>query len=143
MPPSCPRCRLPLRAEAGVDLCDQCGGVWFDRGELEAAIEAAPPQGAVPAARPEPAVRYLPCPRCTTLMNRKAYERISGVTLDHCNAHGVWLDAGELDRILAFEAGDGRERLAIKLTDEARLDRERQRDASQRWARIRAGLESY
>ena len=37
---SCPRCAKPLAAvsyqDVTVDQCPACGGVWFDRGELEA-----------------------------------------------------------------------------------------------------------
>jgi hypothetical protein len=37
---SCPRCGTPLseRAEHGVtvDECSNCGGIWLDKGELEA-----------------------------------------------------------------------------------------------------------
>ena len=42
-PVECPRCAVPMeRREHGyssqilIDVCSQCGGVWLDRGELEA-----------------------------------------------------------------------------------------------------------
>jgi hypothetical protein len=39
-----------------------------------------------------------PCPICGT---RMAVENISGVSIDLCAKHGVWLDRGELPKILA------------------------------------------
>ena len=39
-----------------------------------------------------------PCPICGT---RMAVENISGVSIDVCAKHGVWLDRGELPKILA------------------------------------------
>jgi len=42
---------------------------------------------------------YIPCVRCGELMNRKNFSRISGVVIDECSSHGVWLDAGEIEKI--------------------------------------------
>lgn len=39
----CPRCGTPLDErtvdEVPIDVCDGCGGVWLDKGELEQLIE--------------------------------------------------------------------------------------------------------
>lgn len=43
-------------------------------------------------------------------MNRKNFGRISGVMIDKCGRHGVWLDAGELEKIRHFIADGGMER---------------------------------
>jgi len=43
-------------------------------------------------------------------MNRKNFGRISGVLIDECNKHGVWLDAGELAKIQHFIADGGLDR---------------------------------
>jgi Zn-finger nucleic acid-binding protein len=50
---------------------------------------------------------YLPCPVCAGLMPRKNFRRISGVLIDICRDHGVWLDAGELEQIRCFIANGG------------------------------------
>ena len=126
-----------------MDHCAHCGGAWFDRGELEYAVAHTLVPEVAPVAPAESDVRYLACPRCQALMTRRAYHRISGVVLDECNRHGVWADKGELERIAAFEAGSGPERLARVEADEIRLKEDRDREARAKWARIRTGLESY
>ena len=40
-------------------------------------------------------------------MNRKNFRRISGVIIDSCADHGVWLDIGELEKIRHFIADGG------------------------------------
>jgi Zn-finger nucleic acid-binding protein len=57
----------------------------------------------VPARTVSPdTVRYIPCPRCSKLMNRVNFAHSSGVILDVCKADGVWLDRGELQRVMGF-----------------------------------------
>jgi uncharacterized protein len=66
---SCPVCRVPLtmsdRAGIEIDYCQQCRGVWLDRGELDKIIErsAAPaPPAAQPAAPAQPSYQQAPYP---------------------------------------------------------------------------------
>ena len=40
-------------------------------------------------------------------MTRRNFRKISGVLIDICRDHGVWLDAGELERIRCFIANGG------------------------------------
>ncbi|MBI3790731.1 MAG: zf-TFIIB domain-containing protein, partial [Gemmatimonadetes bacterium] len=42
------------------------------------------------------AIHYRPCPRCTKLMNRVNFARVSKVIVDVCKAHGTWFDRDEL-----------------------------------------------
>jgi Zn-finger nucleic acid-binding protein len=69
-------------------------------------------------------VRYIPCPTCTKLMNRTNFAQASGVILDVCKQHGVWLDRGELQRVMGFVDAGGmavsREREKEKLAEEQR-----------------------
>jgi uncharacterized protein len=57
---SCPVCRVPLtmsdRAGIEIDYCQQCRGVWLDRGELDKIIErsAAPAPAAAPVQQNAP-----------------------------------------------------------------------------------------
>jgi Zn-finger nucleic acid-binding protein len=75
-------------------------------------------------------VRYSPCPACAKIMNRVNFARSSGIVLDICKAHGVWLDADELRRVLEFLRAGGlqqaREREKRALDEELRLLRMRQ-----------------
>src|ERR1051326_6449155 len=45
---------------------------------------------------------YRPCPVCRELMPRLHYGHESGVIIDVCRHHGIWFDADELTRILAW-----------------------------------------
>jgi Zn-finger nucleic acid-binding protein len=120
----CPRCGESLRARAlshgNVIECGACLGLWltpeaFDRtlreSERESAIEAlALEPSPAPASRELEQVQYIPCLSCGELMNRRLYryaERSSGVVIDACRHHGVWLDHQELERIVAFVKAGG------------------------------------
>jgi len=119
-PLKCPRCREDMQAlmlgTTFAHECAQCGGLWLDPGSLQKlanAREAAAGVVSVLAARvprstvaPD-VVRYVPCPRCEKLMNRSNFARSSGVILDVCKEHGVWLDRGELQRVLGFIESGG------------------------------------
>ncbi|WAS96248.1 zf-TFIIB domain-containing protein [Nannocystis punicea] len=122
----CPGCGEPLHPTAvrhGVefDACGACGGIWLDAGELEAltsGLDPAPGTGAqneadlrarvpAPVSR-ESDVRYRECPRCREVMNRRNFGTISGVIVDECRHHGLFLDVGELEEVEAFLRAGGR-----------------------------------
>ncbi len=136
-PLKCPRCREDMQAlRLGITTareCAQCGGLWLDPESLQKLANAREESAGVVselAARvplntaPPDVVRYIPCPRCDKLMNRSNFARSSGVILDVCKAHGVWLDRGELQRVLAFVESGGltvaREREREELIEEQR-----------------------
>ncbi len=119
--PHCPRCQNLLTAteiDGGDEghLCLACHGLWLD---LESFKRATNPQQVSknqdelrtnwykPNQDP---VQYLSCPRCGRLMNRENFSKISGIMIDHCRDHGVWLDAGELERIRLFIVSGGLEK---------------------------------
>jgi Zn-finger nucleic acid-binding protein len=112
--PTCPRCTLPLESKPfrgqPVDVCPRCEGVWLDSGEFEILTSErdvfaddtlprhfvrTPPQGET---------AYLECVRCGRIMNRQNYRTISGVVIDVCPDHGVWLDREELTELRTFVA---------------------------------------
>jgi Zn-finger nucleic acid-binding protein len=118
----CPHCHTPLVAfaqtEGAVLDCASCGGQFVDhralrelvdRRDLPVAIGAPPSRrfGVTPGP-----VKYVPCPECKSLMNRKNFGGTSGVVVDVCKSHGTWFDLGELPRVLAFveQGGLARER---------------------------------
>jgi Zn-finger nucleic acid-binding protein len=76
----------------------------------------------------ETKVRYVPCPECRELMNRKNFAQSSGVIVDICRTHGIWFDANELPEIIDFilKGGLDRQRTKekIQLEDERRRIRE-------------------
>jgi Zn-finger nucleic acid-binding protein len=141
---SCPGCRQSLaafRAEGGTLFdCARCGGQFVEHVLLRALLERREVLGeAVPtgisgrdatstkaAGAIEP-VRYVPCPACSAVMNRKNFGGTSGVVVDVCKKDGMWFDAGELPRVLAFVSSGG-------------LARARQRDEERRAEEKRAEI---
>ncbi|MGZ8137391.1 MAG: TFIIB-type zinc ribbon-containing protein [Methylococcaceae bacterium] len=121
----CPHCEKSLET---VDLnlgdaflierCKDCFGLFFDPGQVEVLLESAVAnvfdinlqhldninkdrfQGNKP-------VKYVKCPVCQVLMNRNAYGYRSGVIIDRCKNHGVWLDSGEITHLLEWKKAGG------------------------------------
>jgi Zn-finger nucleic acid-binding protein len=137
----CPRCKSALRSRIvdghPIVECGSCAGLWLaphaldrmcERTEEESlserALRAPPPAGKL---APE-VVRYLPCVVCGELMLRRNFATCSGVIVDVCKEHGVWLDPGELERILAFVRDGGLLKARAKELDRLRVEEERVRD---------------
>ncbi len=97
-----------------LDRCLGCSGLWLDVGELEiiSAATATAPARSVGELRQrleghtahmnQGPVRYRACPRCRDIMNRRNFGTISGVIIDECPRHGVFLDPEELEAIERF-----------------------------------------
>jgi Zn-finger nucleic acid-binding protein len=116
---ACPRCEgaLQIRVLEAHEVieCADCEGLWLDSGTFERLKVTAErpaqttPLPGVEAPRPIPnEMRYIPCLVCNQLMMRRAFSvrgRSSGVIVDLCRGHGIWLDATELGRVLAFVHG--------------------------------------
>ncbi len=123
----CPCCKQPLesyRHGAGTLLdCSLCGGQFVEHPLLREMLHhhehAAFPESAPQlAGRPDPRTSYIPCPICSSLMNRKNFGGMSGVIVDVCKKHGTWFDLGELPRVLAFVAAGGLERSRVREAEE-------------------------
>jgi Zn-finger nucleic acid-binding protein len=151
----CPSCRTALH---GVDVgatrlleCGTCDGVWVDADIFEALCAdrgSQPPVlhhlAARGVVRTGERVRYRPCVRCGKMMNRVNFGRVSGTVVDVCRGHGTFLDAGELEAILAFIRAGGldqaRAREMRELQDERRrLERAQGGPSSAPRGRITAG----
>lgn len=95
----CPRCGEMLdRAFESVLACPRCEGIWITPASIEKAFGSA----RWPDARAMWWRSAIECPQCasegkTTLMNAA----IAGdVVIDRCTKHGMWLDRGELGRLM-------------------------------------------
>ena len=76
--------------------CRQCSGLLVSREEVLAVLNGKAPEAAKLAALPESEVA---CPRDGTAMRRIEHQ---GAEVDVClDCYSVWLDAGELEKILA------------------------------------------
>lgn len=121
----CPHCAIPMQTinlNLGgpflIERCEQCYGLFFDPGQVEALLESSVsnvfhinPQhlDAINNDRfqPNKPVKYVKCPVCQVLMNRNAYGYRSGVVIDRCKNHGIWLDSGEITHLMEWKKAGG------------------------------------
>jgi Zn-finger nucleic acid-binding protein len=119
----CPVCTvlMPSRAIGGVGVneCPSCNGLWVPGGSFETLVKRAiaareqrgdsiePPRhtGGNPVSH---GVVYRNCPVCDSHMQRRNFQRRSGVILDWCHNHGTWLDADELEQVAGFILSGGK-----------------------------------
>ncbi len=107
----CPKCQSELTPRTidtvTVDECHACEGIWFDKDELRRVKDSTDPDlnwmdfeiwkqsEAFAVAGGQTA-----CPRCTKPMHVVNYST-TGVAIDYCHGcDGIWLDKGELERII-------------------------------------------
>lgn len=124
-PRICPECQLALQTIAlkiqpplQIERCETCFGLFFDPGEVETLLESlvAPVfhinhelidhinQDRYAKQKP---VKYLACPECQNIMSRMVFGHRSGVVIDRCHQHGVWLDGGEISHLLEWRKAGG------------------------------------
>ena len=143
----CPHCgddrtlfsRRLGREQVTVLECDHCAGLWLGRDTFARlteragrdALQAAESGSAPRAGRPAPGTaaasdrwQYRSCPVCGKMMQRKNYGRKSGVIVDQCREDGLWFDADELPRILAWIRGGGLAAARRQQQEEARFDQQ-------------------
>jgi Zn-finger nucleic acid-binding protein len=125
----CPVCRkVSMKPERDptsgleIDICPSCYGMWFDPAELAQFFQSTELKRKFflsEACQPLEAVGYTLqvrppiCPRCKKAMDEKLF---GDVSIDICNScQGIWLDDGELQRIvLQFKKGARNEKLISK-----------------------------
>ena len=114
----CPRCGMDLKKEAlhgvEVDRCGSCWGLWLDKGEFgtllssksfrfteeetDAVLKGIAHETNAPQPKQDQA---LVCPKCGKTMGKARHNAAAAVTLDRCDAHGMWLDTKELKQAQA------------------------------------------
>jgi Zn-finger nucleic acid-binding protein len=112
-----------------VHDCGRCGGQFVEVAAFRDLLERHALDAGVVRPRTEARafagpVRYVACPVCRALMNRRNFGGTSGVIVDVCAKHGTWFDRGELPRVLAFVESGG-------------LSHLREREAEERQRRLR------
>jgi Zn-finger nucleic acid-binding protein len=133
---TCPRCTIKLKTidlningRYLVERCDECFGLFFDPNELETLLEATVTNvfsidrrqldSINSLKKNDYSVSYIKCPVCGTIMNRVNFGVKSGVIIDRCREHGVWLDGGELRHLFEWMKAGG------KLLQQARDEEQR------------------
>jgi Zn-finger nucleic acid-binding protein len=126
---SCPRCKTTMSsikvADTPLDECPHCGGLWislaaFDHVCSDTAAQTAASGLDLPPPVPQDVrVHYLGCPNCGKLMNRTNYGGGSGIVINVCKGHGVWLDRDEMRQIVEFIRAGGLKKLEEKSEEQA------------------------
>ena len=121
----CPSCESMLEViefestpPLQIERCASCYGLFFNPGELEALLEAKIDQAVwIDGQRLQEiaqnfaynhVVEYLKCPMCEERMSHINFGGKSGVIVDRCGAHGVWLQGGELRRLMEWWRAGGK-----------------------------------
>ena len=108
----CPVCKGSMviveRSGIEVDYSPDCGGVWFDSGELELLLESMELDEtgfstdeimALDEAKTEEKKRR--CPICGKKMKKVIIGQAPEVLIDACpKGHGLWFDGGELGQVV-------------------------------------------
>jgi len=139
----CCECWMTSREVGGLEIheCPKCFGLWAPEHRFDALVERAtavaagrgegqsdPPPPRVDGGNPmDSSVEYRRCPSCDALMNRRNFQKRSGVIVDQCHEHGTWLDAHELERIAGYVLSG---RAAKAAMAEAMLGAEREKQAA-------------
>jgi Zn-finger nucleic acid-binding protein len=115
-----------------IERCDECLGLFFDPNELETVLEATVAnvftinrsqlESINALKRSDYGVSYLKCPVCSTIMNRVNFGVKSGVIIDRCREHGVWLDGGELRHLFEWMKAGGKLLQQEREEEQSRID---------------------
>jgi len=111
----CPLCHIGLEnisnKTLSLEYCSKCDGVLIEEEEFEKLIEyKINPNNQInphylrfiqdhPRDKRKKS-QFQNCPVCHELMSVINYKKSSGVLLDICEEHGIWLDGGELRQII-------------------------------------------
>jgi Zn-finger nucleic acid-binding protein len=121
---NCPKCNHTLTSRSEdqieIDECPNCGGVWFDLGELKAVLGNEANFSFAGANSATPILDQLsgPCPRCggTGHMTRLTHLARPDVIMDSCAVcYGIWLDGGEVNRLAERGLGSSLREFAQRL----------------------------
>lgn len=133
---TCPDCNVPLEGftigSSRARRCGTCEGLWMSQADFTrtcsreeqraVALELLPVLKDRPRTRTA-LVAYRKCPACAALMTRRNPAAGSGIVVDVCARHGVWLDKDELPRIVAHIRDGGL--ASARAAEQARIEFER------------------
>jgi Zn-finger nucleic acid-binding protein len=108
----CPKCEIPLRpckiGSVSLDECSRCGGIWFDKNEIEEAKDEIDPDLRwmdfriwSPQHRFHITGEVHDCPKCKIAKLQLIAYREPDVGVLYCpSCEGTWLDGGDLENII-------------------------------------------
>jgi uncharacterized protein len=108
----CPVCNIGMlvveRNRIELDYCSNCGGTWFDSGELDLLLASlgvsksgAFIDGILVSPDEKTDERPRKCPVCSKKMKKTTIGDHPKVLIDACRrGDGLWFDGGELDQFL-------------------------------------------
>jgi Zn-finger nucleic acid-binding protein len=109
----CPACVKEMAvievSDVEIDWCASCGGIWLDEGELELLSGEKDTSNPVNKALKTGQGRTgnKNCPVCAKKMNSTELPVVPPVEVDVCPLrHGIWLDKGELEKIMVCLKND-------------------------------------
>jgi Zn-finger nucleic acid-binding protein len=121
----CPHCDIALQTielringSFQIERCKSCFGLFFDPGEIDILLASSVAnvfdinrelleninKDRYQALQK---VKYIKCPVCRQFMQRLNFGHRSGVIVDRCKSHGVWLDNGEITHLLEWKKAGG------------------------------------
>ena len=121
----CPHCDKPLQTiqiqldqSVFIERCADCFGLFFDLEELETLLDHSVNHiAAINRAHidnintdrylTKQVVKYIKCPVCREFMHRANFAQKSGVIVDSCRLHGLWLDSGEVTHLMEWKKAGG------------------------------------
>ncbi len=129
---------IDLGADVHAHACTSCRWTFlpprawkriFEVPGLASMLETRVP---LPTIRVEGILPLMACPTCGNEMDRARFAATSNVVIDACRLlHGVWLDTGEIAKVLAYAEHKARigEEAAVKEAEDEWTRSERMRDA--------------
>ncbi|MFH1371022.1 MAG: zf-TFIIB domain-containing protein [Planctomycetota bacterium] len=105
----CPACKNAMivleLAEAEIDYCENCAGIWLDAGEMELLLGDGEKSRALISSfrkAEDTGEQQRKCPICDKKMEKAAVGKDEKVlTIDRCaRGDGLWFDKGELNEII-------------------------------------------
>ena len=114
----CPRCDVELKktdlGEYGfivLDVCHECEGAWFDKGELDRLDDSVWTNvEEVDFEEVSDSHKNLSCPKCQEDMVPLMPSDAREVVIDRCqNCNGFWLDKNELEQMRMVATKEDRE----------------------------------
>lgn len=121
----CPHCethmqtvKLDITEPLYIERCENCFGLFFDPAEIESFLDSSVSNVFeinlalikninIDRFKTKHKFNYVKCPVCRVLMNRVNFGRRSGVIVDQCKKHGVWLDNGEITHLMEWKKAGG------------------------------------